>query len=131
MLCNTLRLNFCYLKIIHILHLSCHPKIIGHILKNKQKNKCACIHEIRRLTIIKMKMKMKNTSHKYNINRATLRHRYKYSKYKMCLSLMMIICVNQHLHNIWSSINEKINQHWSWIKKSVAYKKACTLDSRQ
>ena len=49
MLCNTLRLNFRYLKIIHILHLSCHPKIIGHILKNKQKNKCACIHEIRRL----------------------------------------------------------------------------------
>ena len=48
-------------------------KIIGHILKNKQKNKCACIHEIRRLTIIKMKMKMKNTSDKYNINRATLR----------------------------------------------------------
>ena len=23
-----------------------HPKIIGHILKNKQKNKCACIYTI-------------------------------------------------------------------------------------
>ena len=43
---NTLRLNFCYLKIIHILHPPCYSKIIGHILKNKPKGKCACIHEI-------------------------------------------------------------------------------------
>ena len=45
MLSNTMRLNFCYLKIIHILHLPYHRKIIGHI-KNKQKNKFLCIHEI-------------------------------------------------------------------------------------
>ena len=55
MLSNALRLNFCYLKIIHILH----PKIIGNILKNKQ-NKCVCIHEIMRQITMKMKMKMKN-----------------------------------------------------------------------
>ena len=30
-----------------------------HILKNKQKDKCVCIHEIIRLIIMKMKMKMK------------------------------------------------------------------------
>ena len=35
-----------YLKIIHILHSRYHPKIIGHILKNKHKNKCDCIHTI-------------------------------------------------------------------------------------
>ena len=35
----TLRLNFCYLKIIHILHPRYHPEIIGHILKNKQNNR--------------------------------------------------------------------------------------------
>ena len=35
---NSLRLNFCYLKIIHILHRRYHPKIIGHFLKTKQKN---------------------------------------------------------------------------------------------
>ena len=46
MLSNTVRLNYCYLKIIHILHPRYHPKIIGHILKNEQKNKCACFHEI-------------------------------------------------------------------------------------
>ena len=37
MLSNTLRLNFCYLKIIHILYPRYHPKIIGHMLKNKEK----------------------------------------------------------------------------------------------
>ena len=31
---------------IHILHPLYHPKIIGHILKNKQKNKCVHIHTI-------------------------------------------------------------------------------------
>ena len=46
MLSNTLRLSFCYFKIIHILHPHYHPEIIGHILKNKQKNKCVCIHTI-------------------------------------------------------------------------------------
>ena len=49
MLSNTLRLNFGYLKIFHILHPRYHPKIIGHTLKDKQKNKYVCIHEIIRL----------------------------------------------------------------------------------
>ena len=39
MLSNSVRLNFCYLKIFHILHPCYYPKIM-HILKNKQKNKC-------------------------------------------------------------------------------------------
>ena len=64
MLKNTLRLNLCYLKILHILHSRCPPTIIGHILKNKQKNKCVCFLEIVRLIVMKMKMKMKNRSHK-------------------------------------------------------------------
>ena len=38
MLSNALRLNFWYLKIIHIFHRRYHPRIIGHILRNKQKN---------------------------------------------------------------------------------------------
>ena len=61
MLSNTLRLNFCYLKIIHILYPPYLPKMIGHILKNKQKNKYVCKHEIKRLIIMNIKMKMKNT----------------------------------------------------------------------
>ena len=75
MLSNTLRLNFDYLKINHILHPRYHPKVIGHTLENKQKNKCACIHEIIQLIIMKMKMKKKNRSHRYDINRPRSKHR--------------------------------------------------------
>ena len=69
MLSNKLRLNFCYLKIIHILHPGCHPKIIGHILKNKQRNKYEFILEIIRLIITKMMIKMKNRLYRYDTNR--------------------------------------------------------------
>ena len=73
MLSNTLRLNCCYFKIIHILHPRFHPKIIGQILKDKQKSK--------RLIIMKVKMKMKKRSHRCNISRPRCRHGHKYSKY--------------------------------------------------
>ena len=59
MLSNTLRLNYCYLKIIHILNPHYYPKIIGHILKNKDKNNCVSVHENIRLTIMKIKIKIK------------------------------------------------------------------------
>ena len=68
-------------------------KVIGYILKNKQKNKCVCIHEIIGLIIMKVKMKMKNRLHRYVINRPRSRHEHKYSKYKKFLSMMMLICI--------------------------------------
>ena len=34
---------------------------------------------------------------------------------------MMLICIKQHLSNIWSSIHEKGKQRWG---KSVDYKKS-------
>ena len=44
----------------------------------------------------------------------------------MCLSIMMVTCINQHLSNIWSSIHEKVKQKWSWVeKKALFIKKAC------
>ena len=54
---------------------------------------------------------MKISSYRYDINRHRPRHRHKYTKYKMCLSIIMVICVKQHLSNIWSSIHEKVKQH--------------------
>ena len=66
---NTRRPNFSYLKIIHILRSGYSPKIIGNILKNKQNNKCVCIHEIMRSMIMKMKVKMKNRPHRYIMNK--------------------------------------------------------------
>ena len=36
---------------------------------------------------------------------------------------MMVICINQHLSNVWSLICEKAKKHWRYVEKSVAYKK--------
>ena len=60
-----LKLNVCYLRIIHILHPRFHPKILGHILKNKQKNKCVCFHEIIRLIIMKIKINIDHIDTRY------------------------------------------------------------------
>ena len=40
---KTLRLNFYYLKIIHVIHPSYHLKIIGDILKNIQKTSASVL----------------------------------------------------------------------------------------
>ena len=74
---------------------------------------------------MKIGLKMKIRSQRYDINRPRLRHGPKYTKYKMCL-IMMVMCIKQHLSNIWSSIHEKVKQHyWGWVEKNVAYKRAC------
>ena len=43
---------------------------------------------------MKMRLKMKNKSHRYDINRPRLRYGHKYTKYKICLSVMMVICLS-------------------------------------
>ena len=53
-----------------------------------------------RLIVLKKKMKMKHRSHRQNINKPRTRHGDKYSKYKKYLSMMMLICIKQHLSNI-------------------------------
>ena len=37
---------------------------------------------------------------------------------------MMVICIKQHLSNIWRSVHEKAKQHWGWVEKTVVYKKS-------
>ena len=44
------------------------------------------------LTIMKMSVKMNNRSHRSDINRTTPRHGHKYAKYKMYLSMIMVMC---------------------------------------
>ena len=39
-------------------------------------------------------------SHRYNISRFKTRRRHKCSKYKNCISVMVLICIEQHLSNI-------------------------------
>ena len=79
-----------------------------------------------------MKMKMKNRPHNgYDINRPKPRHGHKYSVYKNCFGMTMLVCIKQHLSNIWSSIHEKVKQRWSWVEKRVAYKKSCISVKKQ
>ena len=73
-----------------------------------------------------MEIKMENIANRYEINRSRSWHGHKFSKYEQCLTIIMLICIKQHLSNIWSSIHEKVKQHWGWVEKSVTYKKACT-----
>ena len=91
--------------------------------KKCTKNKYVCLKEAIWLMTMKMRLKMKNRSHRYNINRPRPKHGHTYTEYKIRLSIMMTIGIKQHLSNIWSSIHEKVKQHWGWAKKSVAYKK--------
>ena len=38
---------------------------------------------------------------------------------------MMLSYIKQHLSNIWSSIYEKVKQHWDWVeKKALLIKKS-------
>ena len=61
------------MKAFHIFHPRYHQQIIGHILKNKQKNKYVCIDKITQLIIRKAKIKMKKQSYRYKKNRPTAR----------------------------------------------------------
>ena len=53
---NTLRLNFCYLKIIHFLHPGYRPKTIGY--SKECKKRVASVESM----AMKMTLKMKNRS---------------------------------------------------------------------
>ena len=75
------------------------------------KNKYVCLNKAIWLTTMKIRLEMKNRSHKHEINRPRSRHRYKYTKYKIGLSIMMVICIKHHASNIWSAIHEKVKQH--------------------
>ena len=66
-----------------------------------------------------MKMKMKNRSHRYDVNQPRSKHGHKYSKYKKGLTMVILICIKQHLSNIWSLIHENAE-----LEKSISFKKA-------
>ena len=61
--------------------------------------------------MMKMKMKMKNRSHRYDINRPKSRRGHKYSKCKKCVSMIMLLCIKEHLSNTWTWIHENVKQH--------------------
>ena len=66
---------------------------------------------------------IKNISQGYDTNRPRVRHGHKKTICEMCLIIMMVICMKQHLSNIWSSIHEKVKQQWDGVEKNAVYKK--------
>ena len=83
--------------------------------KKCPKSKCICFNEVIRLMTIKIKVTMKSRIYIYNINWSRPWHGHKHTKCKMCLSIMMVIRIKQHLSNIWSSMHEEVKQHWDWV----------------
>ena len=59
-------------------------------------------------------MKIKTGSHKYDIDLGLDIGTNVVNK--KCM--MMLICIKQDLSYIWSSIYEKVKQHWGWDEKS-------------
>ena len=85
--------------------------------KKYAKNKCACFNENIWLILMKMRVKLKNRSHRYNMKKINPRHGYGNNKYKIRLSMIMVMCNKQHLSNIWSLIHEKFTNTGAELKK--------------
>ena len=55
-------------------------------------------------------LKIKNGSQRYHINWPRPRHGHKHTKYKMCLSIMMVICITPKQHwklNSWKKVKQR------------------------
>ena len=63
---------------------------------------------------------MKNRSHRFDVNRPKPGYNY-----KKCLD-MMLICIKHHLSK---KFMKNLSNTEAWLKKHVAYKKACTYFS--
>ena len=69
--------------------------------KKCAKSKCICFNQVGyMINYNENEAENENGSHRYDINRTKPRHGHKYNKFKMCLSMMMVICKKQHLNNI-------------------------------
>ena len=70
---------------------------------------------------------MKNRSQTYDLDRPRPRHGHNYTNYKMCFSMMMVICIKQHLSNILSSTHVKEKQIEAELKKGLLIKNVPTM----
>ena len=61
--------------------------------------------------------------HRYGINRPSPRHGQKYNKYKNCTSVMVLLCTQQHLSDIWDSIHKNVKN----TEADMLIKKVCSL----
>ena len=70
-----------------------------------------------------MEMETKNRPCRHNTIRPRFRHRHKYTKYKKCLSMMMLICIKQHLATFEAQFLKMLSSAEAELKKNFAYKK--------
>ena len=68
---------------------------------------------------MKTSLKIKNRSQRSDINRHRARYGSKYNKYKMRLSIMMVICIKQHLSNFEAQFIKTLSNTEAELKKSV------------
>ena len=67
---------------------------------------------------------MENVSRRYDVNSPMHRNGSEYTKYKICLSIMMAVCIKQHLKASFETrFMKKLSNTESKLKKSVVYKK--------
>ena len=102
-LSSTLSLNFRFLKTICYLYPRYHPETIDDILKNAHTKTATVLITLYDKWQWKWswkgkidhmdELKRKNRSHGCDTNRPRPRHKHKYTKYKMCLNIMMVICI--------------------------------------
>ena len=64
-----------------------------------------------------MKLEIKNRSKRFEITWPRSGCGNKYTKHKMCISIMIVIYIKQHLSNIYSTIYNKV--------KALPIKKVC------
>ena len=69
---------------------------------------------------------MKNRSLRYDINRPSLRHGHEYTKHKMCLGIIMIIYIKQHLGNFKAQFIKKLTNNDAELEKKACIRK-CLL----
>ena len=94
----------------------------GQILKEPQGDPLNLFRVNEIIWLVIMKTKMKNRSHSYDINRRGPRQRHRHTKYKVSRYDDPYKCNKQYFSNIWSSIHEKVKQHWGWMKKDCRRK---------
>ena len=72
---------------------------------------------------------MKNRSLRYDINRPSLRHGHEHTKHKMCLGIIMIIYIKQHLGNFKAQFIKKLTNNDAELKKKHVFVNAyCHLN---
>ena len=72
---------------------------------------------------MKMTLKMKNRSQRYDINRPKSKHGCKYTKYEMCLVIIMVICIKQHIVLFEAQFMKKLSDTEAKVKKVLLIKK--------